>query len=1652
MPFPSDSQYVPLSLTALPSAGEAGSANPAYVDVVGTPSSPAAYYGYDGINVYFRIRLKGDPRFKSVFRNAYWGVLFDTDGLLSAYEWLLRVNGTDHSVELVRNNASRGTGIAALAAIANGTSAAGSRTAIVNFDIARAKPADDRPGLRGDYFIDFYVNAGVLFGELGLGAASPLRLLFFSAETENGAGSDLPVSGTGALSNEVAISGGNVRAELSVAQTLNGAPFPQDLPAGPQLALSGTIQVANTGRSAATALFANTLFQIDRTLVSFTIDSVSAGSATFTSSNLTLSWTVGNLEPGSTAELRYTAQVIFAGAGNRIFNTTRVRGVDSFTGNQLAELLDIRSVNIVQVRLAGLSGRIQSRATGMSVPGAQIELISGGRTTAGAASNGSGYYSFTGIVPGSYALTVSAPLFQTATADVTLANGEVAMRNVQLVPLPSGLQGTVTASDTGQPIAGVSVQLSDVVEVTAAGATSDASGLYRLTDVTPGTYRVSFSAPGFQHNDQPVTLEPGAVRTLNVALAPNPGTVSGTISDTFGNPVAGALAEALDDRINLIALTNADDFGVYAISSLSPASDYRLRVTAPNYATALLGFSVAAGRVTTVDVALAPLPGSIAGSVTDSSTGGPIEDACVRVYNSAGLTIQTARTDGNGRYEVGSLAPGAYNVLFNDTGYANRTVGAFVRANEQTTLDVALDLLSGSLEGAVRSSGAGGEPIPDALVRVYANNLVVARASTDENGRYSVTSLAPRSYILTARATGFGGQTLGAVIVAAATATVDFSLQPEPGSLVGTLTDTNGNPVPGAAVALMNDLAGGPAVVARVVSGDDGAYSVDDLEPGNYAICVTAEGYRNAVAGVIIRPGRESNQSFVLLAAPGSLSGTITDTLGVPLAGAEVEIRQSAIGGTSVSSQFADAAGRFIVDNLMPGSYTLFASLVGYRTNTIIATVRAGAVTEVGIMLAALPGAIEGRITDETTGAPLPGAFARALNQTGLQPATAVSDSEGRYRMDGLVPGNYTVVAQARFYQSRSIGAIVEADATTPIDLALAELPGSIAGTVSLPLPGVLIELYNRANLPLSSTYTDSAGRFRFDNLQVGSYVLTGSFADYTLDTAGVTVRPEQESEVLLTLTPNPAAVSGRVVDPAGSPLAGASVRLIDPGETPRAVGQTDAEGRFAVGGLPVGVLIAVVSAPGYSTVTVSLRLSPGLMVEGLLFTLQPNPGGITGTIRDADTGEAIAGAAVEARQSDASGVAIAVVATSPSGNYMFEGLRPGTYAIVVSAAEYVTASIGAIVASGETTDGSLTLEKQAGGIEGSITVRGSERLAGASIFIRVFTSGGTLVVTLFAGDDGRFEAGGLKPGVYSVTVSAIDYEATAQTAVVLPGQVKRLAFELIPSRAALLGRVVDEATGTGIDGALIKVNRRERLPLLTAVSDAAGEFAITSLPIGVFTLTASAQGFGAVSVGFATKAGQTERVTLRLASLPGTVFGFVSRFDNGANLPGAEIRLYNGAGVLVATVLSDSDGSYAYGLLKPGEHTAVAAADGFASANGGFVAAAGQSTRFSFSLQPLPGTLSGRVARSEDGASLAGALVALRLFNNFGEILAQTSTAADGGYALEGLAAANYTVVVSLEGYVGQQTSVYVGPGGSVSLNVALARGLRRRGLRCDG
>jgi hypothetical protein len=90
-------------------------------------------------------------------------------------------------------------------------------------------------------------------------------------------------------------------------------------------------------------------------------------------------------------------------------------------------------------------------------------------------------------------------------------------RPVQGQARPDTLSGTVTDS-SGHVVPAAAISVKHVVSGQTTATTADTAGVYRVTDLAPGSYEVSVSAEGFNTAVATVTVAPGTSPTLNVRL------------------------------------------------------------------------------------------------------------------------------------------------------------------------------------------------------------------------------------------------------------------------------------------------------------------------------------------------------------------------------------------------------------------------------------------------------------------------------------------------------------------------------------------------------------------------------------------------------------------------------------------------------------------------------------------------------------------------------------------------------------------------------------------------------------------------------------------------------------------------------------------------------------------------------------------------------------------------------------------------------------------------------------------------------------------------------------------------------------------------------------------------------------------------------
>lgn len=295
----------------------------------------------------------------------------------------------------------------------------------------------------------------------------------------------------------------------------------------------------------------------------------------------------------------------------------------------------------------------------------------------------------------------------------------------------------------------------------------------------------------------------------------------------------------------------------------------------------------------------------------------------------------------------------------------------------------------------------------------------------------------------------------------------------------------------------------------------------------------------------------------------------------------------------------------------------------------------------------------------------------------------------------------------------------------------------------------------------------------------------------------------------------------------------------------------------------------------------------------GLWSTNAPGPGTISGTITDNFTGAAIGGACVSAanmlsgpiNQEDTSVNGGATVTANSDGSYSIGGLADGTYAITVDptcggtnsspyGAMSFTAGIEISSAQENYTGQDFQLQTLVptgttytpgpGSISGVVSDFGTAQGIGSVCVIAApFNSptvhGGARSVTA---SDGSYTISGLAAGTYVLTMdptcggqssSAYGVEIMTQLRIKVssnPGPaIANVAMQtfLAPGPGSISGTVTDASTTSGVNGVCVSASlilgpngyvQGNSSPALTAQTDSNGNYSITGLNFGLYSLT----------------------------------------------------------------------------------------------------------------------------------------------------------------------------------------------------------------------
>ncbi|WP_299529398.1 MFS transporter [uncultured Streptomyces sp.] len=214
---------------------------------------------------------------------------------------------------------------------------------------------------------------------------------------------------------------------------------------------------------------------------------------------------------------------------------------------------------------------------GAAVSRAAVTLISlGGRQLGRAVAQADGAYALNAPGTGSYVLIASADGFQPQASTVVV--GDEPLAYDILLSGTSGLTGSVRAAESGAPVTGAMVIVTDVRgDVLATGASGE-TGDFAFGELIPGPVTVAVNAAGYRPLALPVEIGGQGVTRVDAALQAG-AMVQGVVRAGAGRkPLGDARVTLIDAAGNVVATSTTGDDGAYAFTDLD-AGDYSVIAT-----------------------------------------------------------------------------------------------------------------------------------------------------------------------------------------------------------------------------------------------------------------------------------------------------------------------------------------------------------------------------------------------------------------------------------------------------------------------------------------------------------------------------------------------------------------------------------------------------------------------------------------------------------------------------------------------------------------------------------------------------------------------------------------------------------------------------------------------------------------------------------------------------------------------------------------------------------------------------------------------------------------------------------------------------------------------------------------------------------------
>ncbi len=784
-----------------------------------------------------------------------------------------------------------------------------------------------------------------------------------------------------------------------------------------------------------------------------------------------------------------------------------------------------------------------------------------------------GKYESGPLLPGTYNVSVRPEFHLPPEAQRVVVTAGVTVRDVNFVLKPAATISGRILDEEGNPIAEAEVSIWQFPG--RRKATTGENGAFVLHGLQPGEVEFDIEAEGYLDKEHTCTA-PAADVEITLDLG---GKIIGRVVDKITQePVEMFGVNRHHHRDHVYFRGGSRDIqhhpeGRFELSGLHFGT-HGLQVITDNYAPATVKDIKVEKGAETQEVLVELVEGaSLVLAVSSALDGRPVPEAAVSCHE---LQEAPEPTDTEGKCTIEHLAAGRYEFEIQHEEFATKERRVRLKEGEvRKEVKVALDK-GLTVRGRVVTKDDQ-RPIEDATVFMnesgeefwgYDPDDAEFRAETGPDGAFALEHVAPGRYRLIVQHPDYPLFKQKQRFKKSSNEELIIKLSAG-GRIVGTVTDVGGTPQPEITVMIITF--GSDA--DEVETDENGYYVIDRLTPGSYRLMLTPdEGFfeegSTEVKRAVVRDGQDTRVDFVV-GGGAAVFGTVRRG-GLPLAGARLMTMAKGTSflnlSGSVGSSITDEAGQYRIEELQPGTYTLYvtSAKVEWMTRHDFT------IGEENLLLdIELGGGEIGGIVYDELGQPLEGATLSLMPEVKDSDRMAglfslfmmgrgsnSTDASGAFAILDVSPGSYRLYVQHEGYVTQLTAIEKEAGRDVPPLQFRLQKETAVTGCVRTPtgkLPDYLFvavcDEKGRVLTGNNVAVDADTGEWKLGGTGPGKFVITAKASGYAPVSKEVTISGEQDTRVNLDLQ------AGRdllvtVRNSVGKPVPGAAV-VLDSGGDP---------------------------------------------------------------------------------------------------------------------------------------------------------------------------------------------------------------------------------------------------------------------------------------------------------------------------------------------------------------------------------------------------------------------------------------------------------------------------------------------------------------------